>query len=78
MPIDREAGTEVQHPGLDLVDPSLLAPGVSILHNVPDIQDVHTMQEVLEYLGADVDGGATDRGSDLGAGADGAPHVPGE
>ena len=31
---------------------SLLAPGTSVLHNVPDIQDVRTMQEVLEYLGA--------------------------
>jgi len=31
---------------------SLLAPGLSVLHNVPDIQDVHTMREVLEHLGA--------------------------
>jgi UDP-N-acetylglucosamine 1-carboxyvinyltransferase len=34
---------------------SLLASGTSILHNVPDIQDVHTMREVLEHLGAVVD-----------------------
>src|SRR5512139_3839426 len=31
---------------------SLLASGTSVLHNVPDIQDVHTMREVLEHLGA--------------------------
>jgi UDP-N-acetylglucosamine 1-carboxyvinyltransferase len=34
---------------------SVLAPGTSVLHNVPDIQDVRTMQEVLEYLGAGVE-----------------------
>jgi UDP-N-acetylglucosamine 1-carboxyvinyltransferase len=34
---------------------SLLAPGTSVLHNVPDIQDVRTMQEVLEHLGAMVE-----------------------
>jgi UDP-N-acetylglucosamine 1-carboxyvinyltransferase len=37
---------------LKLMAASLLAQGVSVLHNVPDIQDVRTMQEVLEYLGA--------------------------
>lgn len=37
---------------LKLMAASLLAPGVSVLHNVPDITDVRTMQEVLEYLGA--------------------------
>jgi len=40
---------------LKLMAASLLAPGASVLHNVPDIQDVRTMQEVLEYLGAVVD-----------------------
>ena len=40
---------------LKLMAASLLAPGMSVLHNVPDIQDVHTMREVLEYLGADVE-----------------------
>lgn len=40
---------------LKLMAASLLAPGVSVLHNVPDIQDVRTMQEVLEYLGAVVE-----------------------
>jgi UDP-N-acetylglucosamine 1-carboxyvinyltransferase len=40
---------------LKLMAASLLAPGTSVLHNVPDIQDVHTMREVLEYLGADVE-----------------------
>ncbi len=39
---------------LKLMAASLLAPGICVLHNVPDIQDVHTMQEVLEYLGAAV------------------------
>lgn len=37
---------------LKLMAASLLAPGISVLRNVPDIQDVRTMQEVLEYLGA--------------------------
>ena len=40
---------------LKLMAAALLAPGTSVLHNVPDIQDVRTMQEVLEYLGADVE-----------------------
>ena len=40
---------------LKLMAASLLAPGTSILHNVPDIQDVRTMCEVLDYLGAAVD-----------------------
>ena len=40
---------------LKLMAASLLASGNSVLHNVPDIQDVHTMREVLEYLGADVE-----------------------
>jgi UDP-N-acetylglucosamine 1-carboxyvinyltransferase len=39
---------------LKLMAASLLAPGTSVLHNVPDIQDVHTMREVLEHLGARV------------------------
>jgi UDP-N-acetylglucosamine 1-carboxyvinyltransferase len=37
---------------LKLMAASLLASGTSILHNVPDIQDVRTMCEVLEYLDA--------------------------
>ena len=40
---------------LKLMAASLLASGTSVLHNVPDIQDVHTMREVLEYLGAVVE-----------------------
>jgi UDP-N-acetylglucosamine 1-carboxyvinyltransferase len=40
---------------LKLMAASLLAPGTSVLHNVPDIQDVRTMKEVLEYLGAVVE-----------------------
>ncbi len=39
---------------LKLMAASLLAAGTSILHNVPDIQDVRTMSEVLEHLGARV------------------------
>lgn len=39
---------------LKLMAASLLAPGKSVLRNVPDIQDVRTMREVLEYLGATV------------------------
>jgi UDP-N-acetylglucosamine 1-carboxyvinyltransferase len=37
---------------LKLMAATLLAPGVSVLHNVPDIEDVRTMQKVLEHLGA--------------------------
>ncbi|HLA82267.1 MAG TPA: UDP-N-acetylglucosamine 1-carboxyvinyltransferase, partial [Thermoleophilia bacterium] len=37
---------------LKLMAASLLAPGLSVLHNVPDIQDVQTMRELLEHLGA--------------------------
>jgi UDP-N-acetylglucosamine 1-carboxyvinyltransferase len=55
----RLAGTVVvsgaKNSALKLMAASLLAPGVSVLHNVPDIQDVRTMQEVLEYLGAVVE-----------------------
>ena len=40
---------------LKLMAASLLARGTSVLHNVPDIQDVRTMQEVLVYLGAMVE-----------------------
>ena len=39
---------------LKLMAASLLAPAVYTLHNVPDIQDVLTMQEVLQHLGAEV------------------------
>lgn len=44
---------------LKLMAASLLAPGLSVLHNVPVIEDVRTMREVLEHLGAavTVDGG---------------------
>lgn len=40
---------------LKLMAASLLAPASYILRNVPDIQDVRTMQEVLRYLGAEVE-----------------------
>lgn len=39
---------------LKLMAAALLAPGVSVLHNVPDISDVTLMAEVLEHLGARV------------------------
>ena len=39
---------------LKLMAASVLAVGTSTLHNVPDIQDVRTMRELLEYLGAEV------------------------
>jgi UDP-N-acetylglucosamine 1-carboxyvinyltransferase len=40
---------------LKLMAASLLAPGVSVLRNVPDITDVAVMAEVLEHLGAKVE-----------------------
>ena len=40
---------------LKLMAASVLAPGVSTIHNVPVIDDVHTMREVLEHLGAIVE-----------------------
>jgi UDP-N-acetylglucosamine 1-carboxyvinyltransferase len=40
---------------LKLMAASLLGPGESVLHNVPDIDDVRTMKEVLEHLGATVE-----------------------
>ena len=40
---------------LKLMAASLLGPGRSVLRNVPDIDDVHTMKEVLEHLGATVE-----------------------
>jgi UDP-N-acetylglucosamine 1-carboxyvinyltransferase len=40
---------------LKLMAASLLAEGLTLLHNVPDIEDCRTMAEVLERLGAVVD-----------------------
>ncbi|MGI5939178.1 MAG: UDP-N-acetylglucosamine 1-carboxyvinyltransferase [Thermoleophilia bacterium] len=40
---------------LKLMAASVLAPGVSVIHNVPMIDDVGTMKEVLECLGAVVE-----------------------
>jgi UDP-N-acetylglucosamine 1-carboxyvinyltransferase len=39
---------------LKLMAAALLAPGISVLRNVPDISDVAVMTEVLEHLGAKV------------------------
>ncbi|MDZ4167216.1 MAG: UDP-N-acetylglucosamine 1-carboxyvinyltransferase [Coriobacteriia bacterium] len=40
---------------LKLMAAALLAPGRSVLHNVPDISDVSVMAEVLRHLGVDVE-----------------------
>ncbi|MCL5942794.1 MAG: UDP-N-acetylglucosamine 1-carboxyvinyltransferase, partial [Actinobacteria bacterium] len=50
----RVAVSGAKNSALKLMSASLLAPGTSVLHNVPDIQDVRTMREVLEHLGARV------------------------
>lgn len=50
--VGQVAVSGAKNSALKLMAASLLAQGVSVLHNVPDIQDVRTMQEVLEYLGA--------------------------
>ncbi|HZD80209.1 MAG TPA: UDP-N-acetylglucosamine 1-carboxyvinyltransferase, partial [Actinomycetota bacterium] len=39
---------------LKLMAASLLAEGRTVLHNVPRIQDCHTMADVLEHLGAGI------------------------
>jgi UDP-N-acetylglucosamine 1-carboxyvinyltransferase len=55
----RVAVSGAKNSALKLMAASLLAPGATQLHNVPDIQDVHTMGEVLVHLGAlvEFDGG---------------------
>lgn len=40
---------------LKLMAASILAPGTTIIHNVPKIVDVETMSEVLRHLGANVE-----------------------
>ncbi|MGI6754738.1 MAG: UDP-N-acetylglucosamine 1-carboxyvinyltransferase [Atopobiaceae bacterium] len=40
---------------LKLMAATILAPGVNVLKNVPNIADVHVMGKVLKYLGAKVD-----------------------
>jgi UDP-N-acetylglucosamine 1-carboxyvinyltransferase len=52
---------------LKLMAASLLAPGTSVLHNVPVIQDVETMGEVLQHLGARVESHGNDMTIDAGA-----------
>jgi UDP-N-acetylglucosamine 1-carboxyvinyltransferase len=56
----RVAVSGAKNSALKLMAASVLAPGRSVLHNVPDIDDVRTMREVLEHLGAvvEVDGDA--------------------
>lgn len=39
---------------LPILAASIMAKGTSIIHNVPDLQDVRTMIKILEYLGAKV------------------------
>jgi UDP-N-acetylglucosamine 1-carboxyvinyltransferase len=53
--VGQVAVSGAKNSALKLMAASLLASGTSVLHNVPDIQDVHTMREVLEHLGAAVD-----------------------
>ncbi len=38
---------------LPIIVATLLAPGRTILHNVPDLKDIHTILEVIRCLGAD-------------------------
>ena len=52
---------------LKLMAACLLAPGAGSLHNVPDIQDVRTMREVLEHLGARVQTKGNDMVIDAGS-----------
>src|SRR5438874_9518779 len=40
--------------GLALMAACLLVDGKTVLHNVPDIRDIHTMAEMLRELGAEV------------------------
>ncbi len=37
---------------LPILAASIMAEGTSVIHNVPDLQDVRTMLKILEYLGA--------------------------
>ncbi len=53
--VGQVAVSGAKNSALKLMAASLLASGTTVLHNVPDIQDVHTMREVLEHLGALVD-----------------------
>ncbi|MCM8765103.1 MAG: UDP-N-acetylglucosamine 1-carboxyvinyltransferase [Candidatus Omnitrophica bacterium] len=39
---------------LPILAASIMAKGASVIHNVPDLQDVRTMLKILQYLGAKV------------------------
>lgn len=55
-PITGEVTVEgAKNSALKLMAASILAPGVNVLHNVPNIADVHVMGKVLKCLGAKVD-----------------------
>lgn len=55
-PISGEVLVEgAKNSALKLMAASILAPGVNILHNVPNIADVHVMGKVLKCLGAKID-----------------------
>lgn len=55
-PISGEVTVEgAKNSALKLMAASILAPGVNVLHNVPNIADVHVMGKVLKCLGAKVD-----------------------
>ena len=52
--IGQVAVSGAKNAALKMMAASLLGPGQSVLYNVPEIDDVRTMKEVLEYLGATV------------------------
>lgn len=55
-PISGEVTVEgAKNSALKLMAASILAPGINVLHNVPNIADVHVMGKVLKCLGAKVD-----------------------
>ncbi|MCX7704867.1 MAG: UDP-N-acetylglucosamine 1-carboxyvinyltransferase [bacterium] len=39
---------------LPILAASIMAEGTSVIHNIPELQDVNTMSRILEYLGAKV------------------------
>ncbi len=55
-PVTGEVTVEgAKNSALKLMAATILAPGVTTLHNVPNISDVHIMGKVLKELGAKVD-----------------------
>lgn len=55
-PLSGEVTVEgAKNSALKLMAATILAPGVNVLKNVPNIADVHVMGKVLKCLGAKVD-----------------------